>query len=529
MSDFKSQLDRMKSMMNYRPNAEKNTYSTIEYKREGADGKMYGIVREGTKFYIKTAPKKANLLKEDFEYIGGFRNRKDNEYSSYANAVKQFDLKMTSIKEACNKKDVITESWNIDTNAEWSTQSTENMRSEIMRQRQIMENVMKINNTPRYEHSLMEDKPTGPNTDMKNDPFQEKSGNKEADNSQNSNMSKSKGDSEAPKGKRGDEGYTKVKVDNSVASQCPKGGKVVKEEEVLGWNDNEGYLDKTHGTEIGDSAPFNKKANNGKDNHASHEGDNGEGAENGTVVESHGKAMHKEGENQNTPKPGVGEIGDDGPFTEKVTEEEEKEESKEDETLEEAISDFGGDETEDDVPFGDDDFSQLDDEMSSDDETSLDQEMGDDSMEARLSSLEDMIAKIAAKLGVEGTEEETFADDSLYDGEEGEGEIGGEEEIEEPIEDSRMYEGKDKMKILEDRLNDFGKHPAYQKKVMELPPANHKEKEGYYDMNDDSVKNEKPFGNEIGDSAPFEIDPEAIKNAIAESIIKILSAKKKKR
>ena len=28
------------------------------------------------------------------------------------------------------------------------------------------------------------------------------------------------------------------------------------EEEVLGWNDNKEYMDKSHGTHIGDSAPF---------------------------------------------------------------------------------------------------------------------------------------------------------------------------------------------------------------------------------------------------------------------------------
>jgi hypothetical protein len=67
------------------------------------------------------------------------------------------------------------------------------------------------------------------------------------------------------------------------------------------------------------------------------------------------------------------------------------------------------------------------------------------------------------------------------------------------------------------KLNDFGKHPAYQKKVMELPPKDMREFPGYYDMNDDSVRNDTPYGEKIGDGAPFEIDPEAIDNAIAEA------------
>ena len=68
-----------------------------------------------------------------------------------------------------------------------------------------------------------------------------------------------------------------------------------------------------------------------------------------------------------------------------------------------------------------------------------------------------------------------------------------------------------------DKLDDFGKHPAYQKKVMTLPNSNMQEFPGYYDMNDDSVRNENPYGEKIGDSAPFEIAPETIDNAISEA------------
>ena len=81
--------------------------------------------------------------------------------------------------------------------------------------------------------------------------------------------------------------------------------------------------------------------------------------------------------------------------------------------------------------------------------------------------------------------------------------------------------------MKEDRLDYFGKHPAYQKEPMKLPSNNHNEMPEYYDMNDDSVKSEKPYGQQIGDSAPFEIDPQDIENAIAESIKRILGNKKK--
>ena len=76
--DMKGQFDRMKQLMNYGLNEnKKQPYSGIEYSKVGADGKLYGIVREGTKFYIKVSNKKETALVENYEYIGGFRNRKD--------------------------------------------------------------------------------------------------------------------------------------------------------------------------------------------------------------------------------------------------------------------------------------------------------------------------------------------------------------------------------------------------------------------------------------------------------------------
>ena len=95
--NMNGQFDRMRQLMGYGLNeSKKQPYTGVEYHKVAADGKLYGIVREGTKFYIKVSSKKDNVLAENFEYIGGFRNRKDNEYSSFANAQKQFDLKMMS-------------------------------------------------------------------------------------------------------------------------------------------------------------------------------------------------------------------------------------------------------------------------------------------------------------------------------------------------------------------------------------------------------------------------------------------------
>lgn len=86
------QISRMKALMGYglQTESKKAPYSSVENQKTGADGNVYGIVREGTKYYIKSAPNKKNLVKEDFNYIGGFRNRKDYQYDSFADAQKNF-------------------------------------------------------------------------------------------------------------------------------------------------------------------------------------------------------------------------------------------------------------------------------------------------------------------------------------------------------------------------------------------------------------------------------------------------------
>ena len=52
---------------------------------KAADGKTFGIIHECNKFYIKVAPKKDTKgLAEEYDYIGGWNNRKENEFNSYA-------------------------------------------------------------------------------------------------------------------------------------------------------------------------------------------------------------------------------------------------------------------------------------------------------------------------------------------------------------------------------------------------------------------------------------------------------------
>ena len=72
-------------------------------------------------------------------------------------------------------------------------------------------------------------------------------------------------------------------------------------------------------------------------------------------------------------------------------------------------------------------------------------------------------------------------------------------------------------RIVETKLDDFGKHPAYQKVVMSLPPNADGSKWGE-DWNDESAKGEKPYGQQIGDSAPFDDVVSAITNAVVTAL-----------
>ena len=542
-------LDRMKALMGYglQTESKKTPYSSVENQKLGADGKVYGIVREGTSYFIKVAPNKANLIKEDFNYIGGFRNRNDYQYDSCANAQKNFDMKMMSLREAASKNDVDTSSWNLDKKEEVVVEATEKMKKEILRERQIMKNAVLINE----KKAVCCDAPGCPKDNIK---------------------------SEKPS-----TGNAEDAVDHEKA-ELPKEmtESKVNEEEVLGWNrGNDDYMDKSHGTEIGDSAPFDDAEARNIDDGDKQVNKTSE-MKNGTVEE--GASMH-DADNQNTPTPGVGEIGDNQPF-----------DGEKGKQIDEAIDDFGGEEEDpmgDDLgaeggedlggeePMGDElgdegepidadaEGEELGDEIADDE---MDNEVYEDDTESRLDAMEELLSQIAAKLGVSEApvDDAAYGDDDIFGDEEGEDDFSGEDDFggeepmgddfggeeEEPIEDEmnfdvmpesrqrrggiQIFETKAfrnamrKQRVNEEgmtpfkdagrvpsgnmnKLDDFGKHPAYQKKVMELPPKDMKEFPGYYDMNDDSVKNDTPYGEKIGDGAPFEIDPQSIDNAIAEA------------
>ena len=461
-----TELDRMKSLINY-GKVEESTQSgaiipRVEYSQKAADGKTYGIIRECNKFYIKVAPKKdTEVLAEDFDYIGGINNRRENEYATYAKASKQFDLKMMSINEAHAVK-VPVEQFKEQEESDWQINETKEMRSELNRFMQITNNVQSILSEDKQGFTMNHDKvpeaPASHPSDKKvNSPFTDTAvANGDKDFTKTATDPAKQGapfdkDGEAtnadmqsdkkPTGKT-DATYTEKAQyvpDNTVADKKPSGGKVVRvtegkrtlkltEEQVLAWNKSKEYMDMSHGTEIGSTAPY-----------------------------------------------------EEAPFVEKVNED----------VVD--VNDVAGMEMDnEDVPFPEvaDGGSYLQFEKDYNDFENNDG--FDDNYD-----LSDIDAENAANADMD--DEFMFDDD---------------------FNESKNH----KQQTNEIELHVFGEHPAYQKVPMTTPPATEVAPNGARDWNDDSVKSEKPFGRQIGSSAPFD---EKVLDMLADSIMEKLGFQKK--
>jgi len=97
--------ERQLALMGIKPLNENENKSNhaVELTKVGPDGNAYAIVRENHEYYIKKTTKTTGLVLEDFKYIGGLQNKKDESYPSYAKAIKQLNLKFKSLAESFNK------------------------------------------------------------------------------------------------------------------------------------------------------------------------------------------------------------------------------------------------------------------------------------------------------------------------------------------------------------------------------------------------------------------------------------------
>jgi len=100
-------LDRIKDLMGKMSTLNESTStSEVENVKRGANGVIYGIVRENHSYFIKTTEKTSGtILAEDFNYIGGLQNKNMERYGSYAEALKQLNLKFDMLNESFGIKD----------------------------------------------------------------------------------------------------------------------------------------------------------------------------------------------------------------------------------------------------------------------------------------------------------------------------------------------------------------------------------------------------------------------------------------
>ena len=478
-NNFTQETSRMLELMKYgiNENTSKSSAPRVEYSVKAADGLTYGIVNEGTKFYIKVAPKKdTQIVNEDFDYIGGERNKKQNEYKSYSLASKNLELKLMQINESHKANKVIIESVKKEPAADWQINETKEMRNAINRMNQISHNVAMI----------LEDK-----KDIK--AYGEKVGN--VDTNWTDNDTKPNAYKEEPVGKTHvakDEDWTNddenpskevKKTNDKIGSSCtsdtakkttgftekPKmpdtlkeGKRVIKltEEQVLAWNrSNDDYMDKSHGTEIGSSAPFDdevccKTSNQCKDSSES-------------ICEAEGPVHNSD--TTLYPNGSTGDVAHNGdPFKNGKDSKDEADNGviAESEFDDDEIAGFEGldDEYDDDVPFP---------EVEDEDEYEIELDSDNDD-----------------------TQPTAYDNDTDIEG---------------------LFDD-DEEELYENELHDFGKHPAYRKTPFTLPANREVAPNGARDWNDDSVEGELPYGKKIGSSAPYEKAVQVLTDSIMESL-----------
>lgn len=273
MSKKDEQIARIQGLMTYGISSAPKKQSVSE-SVEGPDGKIYAIIREGAKFYIKSAPKGSELVTESFNYIGGFMNKKNNEYSSYNQASKNLELKVRSLNEAYGVNKTV-ELLNPEKKESLMVEMTDAMKASIARYRQIMNNTAGIMN----ESTTISSSNTGVPEAPKTTSFSEKLGepfNNTAKAELDKDLKATASDPEKQGEPFGDnskaEEFKKAEYvpAGSVANQNPSGGKVVRV------NENEEYeetieecdewgscgLPSTEGVgEVGDDDPFVEPVN----------------------------------------------------------------------------------------------------------------------------------------------------------------------------------------------------------------------------------------------------------------------------
>lgn len=560
MGKFENQLSRMQSLMTYgMTNESEDKSGNIEFTKVASDGRAYGIIRECNRFYIKVADADKKNLVEAYNYIGGFNNKRDYEYKSYQNALKNFDMKMMSINEATGIHGNAT-SLDPSKKGDFVIEGTNEMKKELARQRQIMENASRIG---LYEDEVRVNKdPERVNgSNNENQPYTEKGvASLDKDPKQASNNPEKQGN---PYG----EGKSAEKGEQVKDKNIPSDGKSVAVNECG---------DMCKGCGKPKSKCTCKECCNEEENKIGQEmfNDGLTGAHEMSKTETnkpYEQPVNEEMREWDKGLPGSAGVGtpdtdhNNDPYKENPINEAEGEDEPEasvDDEEGEVIDAEDGEDVEGDgeIDLGADGEPEGA-ELTSDDLASDEgEEANGGDLEERISELEAELAELKGLLSSMDDEEPVDAepvdaepiddvpvdepesevepvaepsDDEFDDGEEYDDEYDDEYEDEDYFPDeldenkkafmNHIVESVTRSIVKEERteLHDFGKHPGYRKKPMTLPPTGSDEYKGNKDWNDDSVHNEKPFGSSIGDGKPYS---ELVK-VITDSVISELKKK----
>ena len=247
MANFDEQLSRMHYLMGYKMPVTESK-SGVEHSVVAADGKRYGIIKEGTKFYVKVSDAAKENIAESYDYINGVLAKKENEHKSYNSASKALELKLMSLNEAHNGN-VKTSLFDSKGREKMFANLTEEARKELNRMHQIFEasNVIGKNNTgnPEAPKTASFSEKIGKPFDITAKAELDKDFKKTANNPENQSepfdaeVKVTDADMESDKMPSSEnnncEEYEDAKYvpDGSVANQKPTGGKVVRVNETI--------------------------------------------------------------------------------------------------------------------------------------------------------------------------------------------------------------------------------------------------------------------------------------------------------
>lgn len=529
--DYKQELKDMERLMMYGLSESKIQAADngiLEYSQMGADGRTYGILREGTKYFVKVAPKKdTKVLAEDFDYIGGFMEKKP--YDSYTKASKALNLHLINLNEDAGGSKPVKPQFNLNESAEWQTPTTKETRKELNRFYELVSKVDTILNE--NVHYISEDK-DAPFTETGKASYNSKNGgghkgnigtqqplgiteegftnddDKSADKKQrdyenakvNSFKTPQMGDHNIDE----DGGNAYQEKPAKVNESRKRSVKLTEEQlkQVLAWRNDRAFVhkdvdtDRSHGTEIGDSAPFTDTVNESFE--TEEWGSEGLPSNPGT---GDAKKYPDPFDNKNGVRQPVTEDVEDEPYVGDYSDEDDEayaryamEPGIDDDERDERIYDLLGDRGEDpeSLGFANGGFG--------------DYECGDYDEYDGTCDLNEDVDRIL--------DDARASLDSIDDN----GDVMDDDDVMEDIpETDGDFPGEEDEYIFEVTLKDFGKHPAYRKKPMTLP-ANADGSDWGEDWNDDSAKNELPYGRKIGKSDPFNKKVDEITNSVVESL-----------